>query len=90
MDHAGSGQVLPIIVMDLDINPTAKTKDPLFFSDFRPISLIGCLYKIISTILASRLKRVIRNCIYEVQSAYVEGSMYLGKKGQEKDFALQG
>ena len=22
MDHAGSGQVLPIIVMDLDINPT--------------------------------------------------------------------
>ena len=28
MDHAGSGQVLPIIVMDLDINPT-KTSFPI-------------------------------------------------------------
>ena len=27
MDHAGSGQVLPIIVMDLDINPTVSHLD---------------------------------------------------------------
>ena len=27
MDHAGSGQVLPNIVMDLDINPTVSHLD---------------------------------------------------------------
>ena len=50
-----------------------KIKDPLKFNDFHPISLIGCLYKIISKILATRLKKVIGNCIDEVQSAYVDG-----------------
>lgn len=30
MDHAGSGQVLPIIVMDLDINPTEPSKKHLW------------------------------------------------------------
>ncbi|GJW86473.1 hypothetical protein Tco_0161813, partial [Tanacetum coccineum] len=38
-----------------------------------PISLIGCLYKIIAKILAMRLKSVISLVISEVQTAYVEG-----------------
>ncbi|KAI3751226.1 hypothetical protein L2E82_22274 [Cichorium intybus] len=50
-----------------------KVKDPTSLSDFRPICLIGCVYKIISKILAIRLKKIIGTVISDVQSAYVEG-----------------
>ena len=50
-----------------------KVKDPLLLSDYKPISLIGCMYKIIAKILAVRIKKVMGHCIDEVQSAYVEG-----------------
>lgn len=53
------------------ITLVAKTKDPLILGDYRPISLIGSIYKIISKLLASRLKLVIGECIDEVQSAFV-------------------
>ncbi|GJW75761.1 RNA-directed DNA polymerase, eukaryota, reverse transcriptase zinc-binding domain protein [Tanacetum coccineum] len=39
--------------------------------DFRPISLIGSLYKIISKILANRLVVVLGDIVNEVQSAFV-------------------
>nr|KAJ0197364.1 hypothetical protein LSAT_V11C700352090 [Lactuca sativa] len=50
-----------------------KMKDPLSVGDYRPISLIGCMYKIIAKLLSSRLKRVIGGCIGDVQSAFLEG-----------------
>ena len=50
----------------LFISLAAKTKDPLHFRDFRPISLIGSLYKIITKLLALRVKKVITNVIDEV------------------------
>ncbi|KAL4578043.1 hypothetical protein LXL04_014158 [Taraxacum kok-saghyz] len=50
-----------------------KIKDPLKLGDYRPISLIESLYKIISKILATRLKKVIGTNVNEVQSAYVQG-----------------
>ncbi|GJQ98326.1 putative RNA-directed DNA polymerase, eukaryota, reverse transcriptase zinc-binding domain protein [Tanacetum coccineum] len=37
----------------------AKVDDPIFINDFRPISLIGCQYKVIAKILANRLALVI-------------------------------
>lgn len=54
-----------------------KTKDPLSLNDFRPISLMGCLSKIISKILSKRLKTVIGKLIGDEQSAYVEGRCIL-------------
>ncbi|GJX42295.1 RNA-directed DNA polymerase, eukaryota, reverse transcriptase zinc-binding domain protein [Tanacetum coccineum] len=39
--------------------------------DFRPISLIGSLYKIIAKILANRLVGVLDNIVSEVQSAFI-------------------
>lgn len=50
-----------------------KVKDPINLSDYRPISLIRCLYKIIAKILAIRLKMVIGDIVGEEQTAYVEG-----------------
>nr|KAJ0191688.1 hypothetical protein LSAT_V11C800406980 [Lactuca sativa] len=54
-----------------------KIKDPLCLNDYRPISLIGCLSKIISKLLSNRLKSVIGNLIGDMQSAYVEGRCIL-------------
>lgn len=55
------------------ISLAAKIKDPLSLSDYRPISLIGALYKIVAKTLAIRVKTHIGVCIDEVQSAFVEG-----------------
>lgn len=49
-----------------------KVKDPLSLSDYRLIGLIGCVYKIIAKVLASRLKKVISYVIDEIQLAYTE------------------
>nr|GEV76473.1 putative RNA-directed DNA polymerase, eukaryota, reverse transcriptase zinc-binding domain protein [Tanacetum cinerariifolium] len=42
-------------------------------SDFRPISLIGCQYKIIGKLLATRIRVVIGDCVNPVQSAFIKG-----------------
>ncbi|GJU71071.1 transposon TX1 uncharacterized [Tanacetum coccineum] len=51
--------------------------DPLGFSDYRPICLIGCVYKIISKILANRLAKVIASVIGPNQSAFIAGRQIL-------------
>lgn len=48
-----------------------KVNDPLDLGDYRPINLIGCLYKVIAKILASRLKMVVDSVINDVQSTYI-------------------
>ncbi|GJV31021.1 hypothetical protein Tco_1391421 [Tanacetum coccineum] len=48
-----------------------KTPEAKMVKDFRPISLIGSLYKIIAKILANRLVVVLEDIVNEVQSAFV-------------------
>nr|GEW47367.1 RNA-directed DNA polymerase, eukaryota [Tanacetum cinerariifolium] len=48
-----------------------KTHDPKFVSDYRPISLIGCLYKVITQVLTNRLSLVIPDFISDVQSSFL-------------------
>lgn len=55
------------------ISFSTKIKDPLRLDDYRPISLIGSMYKIITKNLTLRIKKVIGSVIGEVQSALVEG-----------------
>nr|GEV09801.1 RNA-directed DNA polymerase, eukaryota [Tanacetum cinerariifolium] len=48
-----------------------KIPDANLVKDFRPISLIGSLYKIIAKILSNRLAGVLGDIVNEVQSAFV-------------------
>ncbi|GJX31581.1 RNA-directed DNA polymerase, eukaryota, reverse transcriptase zinc-binding domain protein [Tanacetum coccineum] len=45
--------------------------------DFRPISLIGSIYKIIAKILSNRLVMVLGDIVSEVQSAFIAGRQIL-------------
>ena len=50
-----------------------KVADPHLLNDYRPISLIGCMYKIMAKLLAKRMKKVLPTIIDEAQSAFIEG-----------------
>nr|GEV77473.1 RNA-directed DNA polymerase, eukaryota, reverse transcriptase zinc-binding domain protein [Tanacetum cinerariifolium] len=54
-----------------------KIPDVKMVKDFRPISLIGSLYKIIAKILANRLVMVLGDVINEIQSAFVADKQIL-------------
>ncbi|GLT98279.1 hypothetical protein SLE2022_157910 [Rubroshorea leprosula] len=50
-----------------------KTKNPISLKEFRPISLVGCIYKILAKVLANRLRKIIGKVISTSQSAFMEG-----------------
>lgn len=55
------------------ISLVPKIQDPICIKDYRPISLIGCQYKVIAKILANRLGQVVHSVVSEVQTAYIKG-----------------
>nr|GEV96995.1 putative RNA-directed DNA polymerase, eukaryota, reverse transcriptase zinc-binding domain protein [Tanacetum cinerariifolium] len=50
-----------------------KTNDPLHIKDYRPISLIRCLYKVIAKLHANRLVKVVGSIVSEVQTTFIKG-----------------
>jgi hypothetical protein len=54
-----------------------KVDSPQRLNDFRPISLVGSLYKILAKVLANRLRMVIGSVISETQSAFVKDRQIL-------------
>lgn len=49
-----------------------KIDIPAGLKDFRPISMVGCCYKIIAKLLARRLQKVMNSLIGQSQSSFVE------------------
>ena len=54
-----------------------KKVDSVEIKDFRPISLVGGIYKIISKVLANRLRRVAHGLISNSQNAFVKDRQIL-------------
>nr|GEU49601.1 RNA-directed DNA polymerase, eukaryota [Tanacetum cinerariifolium] len=54
-----------------------KIPNPNLINDFRPISLIGSMYKIIAKILANRLVGVLDDIVNETQSAFIANRQIL-------------
>ncbi|WJX68278.1 hypothetical protein P8452_52666 [Trifolium repens] len=50
-----------------------KIDSPFGLGDFRPISLLGCLYKLIAKVLATRMGKVMDSIISSNQSAFLKG-----------------
>ncbi|GJW08951.1 RNA-directed DNA polymerase, eukaryota [Tanacetum coccineum] len=73
LDHAA----FPIGCNSSFIALIPKSLEPKFVGDFRPISLIGCVYKVITKILQSRLSLVISDLISDVQTAFLPNRQIL-------------
>lgn len=52
-----------------------KKEDASQLNEYRLISLIGCMYKILAKVLAGRLNKVMDNVISENQSVFVSNMM---------------
>jgi hypothetical protein len=50
-----------------------KVNSPFGLGDYRPISLLGCLYKLVAKVLASRLAKVMNSLVASSQSAFIKG-----------------
>ncbi|XP_022002156.1 uncharacterized protein LOC110899580 [Helianthus annuus] len=54
-----------------------KIKDPVDLNNYRPINLVGVISKVVSKILANRLKTVIGKVVSNSQSAFIKGKYIL-------------
>jgi hypothetical protein len=50
-----------------------KVACPQSLGDFRPISLLGCLYNLVAKVLAARLSKVLGDLIPNTQSTFLKG-----------------
>lgn len=55
----------------------AKCDNPVGFKDFRPISMVGSVYKIIAKLLARRLQGVMSSLVGPNQSSFIAGRQIL-------------
>ncbi|KAL5575510.1 hypothetical protein UlMin_017209 [Ulmus minor] len=74
LGFANGGQLLGSINETI-ITLLPKVKNPTRITEFRPISLCNVIYKIISKMLANRLRRVMGTVISEEQSAFIPGRL---------------
>ena len=55
---------------------TPKKPDAEDLKDFRPISLIGGLYKLLAKVLANRIKKVVRQVVTSAQTPLLKEAKF--------------
>jgi hypothetical protein len=65
--------VLPKSMLSFFVTLIPKVSSPLELKDFRPISLLGSLYKLLAKVLARRLAGIMNSIISSSQSAFLKG-----------------
>jgi len=68
---------LPKAINTTWVTLTPKKKGAVDILDFRPISMVGCIYKVIAKILSRRSKEVMPGLIGPTQIAFVSGRQIL-------------
>jgi hypothetical protein len=73
-------EILNSGIMPKNLNKTyialiPKVKHPSHVNEFRPISLCNVLYKLVSKVLANRLKKILPTIIAPTQSAFIPGRL---------------
>jgi hypothetical protein len=72
-DQFHGNACLPKSLLSYFVALIPKVNSPFSLTDFRPISLLGCLYKLIAKVLAKRLDKVMDPIIASNQSAFLKG-----------------
>jgi exonuclease III len=72
-DQFHGNECIPKCLMSYFLTLVPKVKSPQCLRDFRPISLLGCFYKLIAKVLAARLAKVLDPLISKSQTAFLKG-----------------
>jgi hypothetical protein len=72
-DQFHGNSCLPKSLLSYFVTLIPKVSSPTLLSEFRLISLLGCLYKIIAKVLAKRLAKVMDMVISSHQTAFIKG-----------------
>jgi hypothetical protein len=72
-DQFHGNECVPKCLLSYFLTLVPKVKSPQCLGDFRPISLLGCIYKLVAKVLATRLASVIGSLIPKTQTAFLKG-----------------
>jgi hypothetical protein len=73
LDQFHGNARLPKDLLSYFITLIPKVECPSTLGEFRPISLLGCLYKIVAKVLAARLAKVMDSVVATTQLAFIKG-----------------